>query len=89
MNTPIGDKLFQDITRRVANFRENRHRDVENLVDETMSGLSELICIMSVGYLTTRENEIELLTTNSIVCILLVLKSFIRNRFAIKSKEFS
>ena len=33
MNTPIGDKLFQDIPRRVANFRENRPRDVENLVD--------------------------------------------------------
>ena len=32
-NTPIGDKLFQDIPRRVANFRENRPRDVENLVD--------------------------------------------------------
>jgi len=24
MNTPIGDKLFQDIPRRVAKFRENR-----------------------------------------------------------------
>ena len=33
MNTPIGDKLFQDIPYRVANFRENRPRDVENLVD--------------------------------------------------------
>jgi len=33
MNTPIGDKLFQDIPRCVANFRENRPRDVENLVD--------------------------------------------------------
>jgi len=33
MNTPIGDKLFQHIPRRVANFRENRPRDVENLVD--------------------------------------------------------
>jgi len=33
MNTPIGDKLFQDIPRRVANFRKNRPRDVENLLD--------------------------------------------------------
>ena len=33
MNTPIGDKLFQDIPRRVANFDQNRPRDVENLVD--------------------------------------------------------
>ena len=33
MNTPIGDKLFQDIPRRVAKFRENRPKDVENLVD--------------------------------------------------------
>jgi len=33
MNTPIGDKLFQNIPRRVANFCENRPRDVENLVD--------------------------------------------------------
>jgi len=33
MTTPIGDKLFQHIPRRVANFRENRPRDVENLVD--------------------------------------------------------
>ena len=33
MNTPIGDKLFQHIPRRVAKFRKNRHRDVENLVD--------------------------------------------------------
>jgi len=30
---PIGDKLFQDIPRRAANLRENRPRDVENLVD--------------------------------------------------------
>jgi len=28
MNTPIGDKLFQDILRRVAKFRKNRPRDV-------------------------------------------------------------
>jgi len=28
---------------------------------------------MSVGYLTARENEVELLTQNSIICILLVL----------------
>ena len=32
MNTPIGDKLFQDIPRRVANFDQNRPSDVENLV---------------------------------------------------------
>ena len=29
----IGDKLFQHIPRRVVKFRENRPRDVENLVD--------------------------------------------------------
>ena len=33
MNTRIGNKLFQDILRRVAKFRENRPRDVDNLVD--------------------------------------------------------
>jgi len=33
MNTPIGDRLFQDITRRAAKFRENRPRDVEKSVD--------------------------------------------------------
>jgi len=33
MNTPIGDKLFQDILRRVAKFRENRPMDVEKSVD--------------------------------------------------------
>jgi len=33
MNTPIGDKVFQDIPRRVAKFRENRRRDVEKSVD--------------------------------------------------------
>ena len=33
MNTRIGDKLFQDIPRRVAKFRENRPRDVEKSVD--------------------------------------------------------
>ena len=33
MNTPIGGKLFQDILRRVAKFRENRPRDVEKSVD--------------------------------------------------------
>ena len=33
MNTPIGDKLFQHIPRRVAYFRENRSRDVENVMD--------------------------------------------------------
>ena len=31
--TPIGDKLFQHIPPRVATFRENRPRDVENLVE--------------------------------------------------------
>ena len=33
MNSSVGDKLFQNIPRRVANFRENRPREVENLVD--------------------------------------------------------
>jgi len=27
MNTSIGDKLFQEVPRRVAKFRENRPRD--------------------------------------------------------------
>ena len=46
---------------------------------------------MSVGYLTARENEVELLTTKvyNLHSILLVLKSFIINRFATKSREFS
>jgi len=33
MNAPIGDKLFQHIPRRMANFRKNQLRDVENLAD--------------------------------------------------------
>ena len=33
MNTPIGDKLFQNIPRHVAKFRENRPKDVEKSVD--------------------------------------------------------
>jgi len=33
MNTPIGDKLFQNIPRRVTKFRENRPRQVEKSVD--------------------------------------------------------
>jgi len=33
MNTSIGDRLFQDIPRRVAKFREDRPRDVEKSVD--------------------------------------------------------
>ena len=33
MNTPIGDRLFQDIPRRVEKFRENRPRDVEKSLD--------------------------------------------------------
>ena len=32
MKTPIGDELFEDIPRGVANFDQNRPRDVENLV---------------------------------------------------------
>jgi len=32
MNTHIGDKIFQDTSRRVAKFRENRPRDVEKSV---------------------------------------------------------
>jgi len=32
MNTHTGDKIFQDTPRRVAKFRENRPRDVENCV---------------------------------------------------------
>jgi len=33
MNTRIGDKPFQDRPRRVAKFRENRPRDIENSLD--------------------------------------------------------
>ena len=33
MNTRIGDKLFQEIARRVAKFRENRPRGVEKSVN--------------------------------------------------------
>jgi len=33
MKTPIGGRLFQDILRCVARFRENRPRDVEKSVD--------------------------------------------------------
>jgi len=35
MNTPrpIGDKLFQNMPRYVAKFRENRPRDIEKSVD--------------------------------------------------------
>ena len=33
MKPPIGDKLFQNIPRHVAKFRENRPRDVEKSVD--------------------------------------------------------
>jgi len=33
MNTPIGDRLFQDIPRRLAKFNENRLRDVEKPTD--------------------------------------------------------
>jgi len=33
MNTPIEDRLFQNITRCVAKFRKNRPRDVEKSVD--------------------------------------------------------
>ena len=33
LNTPIGDKLFQNIPRRVAKFRENLPMDVEKSVD--------------------------------------------------------
>jgi len=57
MNTPIGDKLFQDIPRRVAKFRENRPRDVEKSVDgkrETMAAFRSIadadIIFCSCGY---------------------------------------
>jgi len=33
MNAPTGKRLLQDIPRRVAKFRENRPRDVENSMD--------------------------------------------------------
>jgi len=33
MNTPVEDRLFQDIPRRVAKFNENRPRDVEKPID--------------------------------------------------------
>jgi len=33
MNTHIGDKIFQNILRRVAKFRENWPRDVKKSVD--------------------------------------------------------
>jgi len=44
---------------------------------------------MSVGYLTVRENEIELLVTNAIICVLLALKRFIRNRFGFRQNRRS
>jgi len=33
MNIPVGDKLFQNIPRRVEQFRENRPRNDEKSVD--------------------------------------------------------
>jgi len=33
MNTRVGDRLFQDIPRCVAKFRENRSNGVEKLAD--------------------------------------------------------
>jgi len=40
--------------------------------------------------LTARKNEIKLFTKQyCIVCLLLVLKSFMRNRYATKSREFN
>ena len=33
MNTPIGDRLFQDIPHPVAKFPENRPRDIEKSVE--------------------------------------------------------
>jgi len=33
VNTHIGDRIFQDIARRVAKFRENRPWDIDKSVD--------------------------------------------------------
>ena len=58
MNTPIGDKLFQDIPRRVANFRENRPRDVENLVDGIKLKKTRMLAInVSIPNLTVARLE--------------------------------
>jgi len=45
VNTPIEDKLFQDISRRVAKFRENRPSDVENSVDGKEKIKKKLHCV--------------------------------------------
>ena len=55
MNTAIGDKLFQNIPRRVAMFRENRPRDVEKSMDgkrkARMLAINELIPNLTVARL--------------------------------------
>ena len=55
MNTPIGDRLFQDIPRRLAKFRENRPRDVEKSVDEKK--LNKLEMSVSYTHLTLPTNR--------------------------------
>jgi len=47
MSTPIGDKLFQNVPRRVEKFRENPPRDVEKFMD-AMSAINVSIPNLSI-----------------------------------------
>ena len=62
-------------------------------VSKLMRGLSELInlsCRLAVGRLGRTKLIIgQWSQQNSMICVLLVLKSFMRNRFATKSREFN
>jgi len=51
MNIPIGDKQFQVIPRRVANFLNNQPRDVEKLVGRKKEKLEcwQLTCQFPMG----------------------------------------
>ena len=53
MNTPIGDKLFQNISHRVAKFRENRPMDVDKFV---MGKKIKLECGPVPNVMTTMPN---------------------------------
>ena len=58
MNSSIGDRLFEDIPRRVAKFCENWPRHVENLVDGKFFEKTRMLAInVSIPKLTVARLE--------------------------------
>ena len=73
MNTHIGDKIFKNTSRRVAKFRENRHRDVEKSVD----GKNNTTKIEQSSLLLSRSQATVISSATNVIINMLTLRKLL------------